>query len=110
MARRERDHARNRRVRDLACDGCRNVIRDGRSPSRRGRPPPRLDAVEGLFAILTKRRLERGVFRLVTDLQAAVNRFLEEHNQQSKPLTRTADPDTIIAAVRRGRQALDSIP
>jgi hypothetical protein len=42
------------------------------------------------------------VFRSVTDLQAAINRFLQEHNQQSKPFTWTADPDKIIAAVKRG--------
>jgi transposase len=68
-----------------------------------------LNAVEGFFATLTKRRLKRGVFRSVVDLQAAINRFLEEHNQQSKPFTWTADPDKIIAAVRRGHQVLDSI-
>ena len=68
-----------------------------------------LNAVEGFFATLTKRRLKRGVFRSVADLQAAINRFLEEHNQQSRPFTWTADPDKIIAAVRRGHQALDSI-
>jgi transposase len=68
-----------------------------------------LNAVEGFFAKLTKQRLKRGVFRSVTDLQAAINRFLEEHNHASKPFTWTADPDKIIAAVRRGHQALDSI-
>jgi transposase len=68
-----------------------------------------LNAVEGFFATLTKRRLKRGVFRSVADLQAAINRFLEEHNQKSQPFTWTADPDEIIAAVRRGHQALDSI-
>ncbi len=68
-----------------------------------------LNAVEGFFAKLTKRRLKRGVFRSVNDLQAAINRFLDEHNEQSRPFTWTADPDKIIAAVRRGHQALDSI-
>ena len=68
-----------------------------------------LNAVEGFFATLTKRRLKRGVFRSVADLQTAINRFLEEHNQKSQPFTWTADPDEIIAAVRRGHQALDSI-
>ena len=67
-----------------------------------------LNAVEGFFATLTRRRLKRGVFRSVADLQAAINRFLD-HNQQSQPFTWTADPDKIIAAVRRGHQALDSI-
>ena len=68
-----------------------------------------LNAVEGFFAILTKRRLKRGVFRSVADLQAAINRFLDDHNAQSKPFQWVADPDEIIAAVRRGHQALDSI-
>ena len=68
-----------------------------------------LNAVEGFFAILTKRRLKRGVFRSVADLQAAINRFLDDHNAHSKPFQWTADPDKIIAAVRRGHQVLDSI-
>ncbi len=35
-----------------------------------------LNAVEGFFAKLTKRRLRRGVFCSIVDLQAAINRFL----------------------------------
>ena len=59
---------------------------------------------EGFFAILTKRRLKRGVFRSVVDLQDAINRFLEHHNAHSKPFQWTADPDRMIAAVRRGQE------
>jgi len=68
-----------------------------------------LNAVETFFATLTKRRLKRGVFRSVVDLQAAINRYLDEANHNPKPFTWTADPNKIIAAVNRGRQALDSI-
>ena len=68
-----------------------------------------LNAVEGFFAKLSRRRLKRGVFRSVVDLQAAINRFVEETNQMPKPFIWTADPDRIIAAVRRGHQVLDSI-
>jgi transposase len=68
-----------------------------------------LNAVEGFFAKLSRRRLKRGVFRSVVDLQAAINRFLAETNQMPKPFTWTADPDKIIAAVKRGHQVLDSI-
>jgi transposase len=68
-----------------------------------------LNAVEGYFAKLTKRRLRRGVFRSIVDLQAAINRFLAETNDNPKPFVWTADPDKIIAAVRRGHQVLDSI-
>jgi transposase len=52
-----------------------------------------LNAVESFFAKLSKRRLKRGVFHSVVDLQAAINRFLQEHNQQPKPFSWTADPD-----------------
>jgi transposase len=68
-----------------------------------------LNAVETFFATLTKRRLKRGAFRSVVDLQAAINRYLDEANHDPKPFTWTADPDKIIAAVTRGRQALESI-
>ena len=68
-----------------------------------------LNAVEGFFATLTKRRLKRGVFQSVVDLQAAINRFLDDHNAKSKPFQWVADPEKIIEAVRRGHQALDSI-
>ena len=85
------------------------AIRAGPSTSRRP-PASWLNAVEGFFATLTKRRLQRGVFRSVVDLQAAINRFLEDHDAQiQSPSQWVADPDKIIAAVRRGHQMLDSI-
>jgi len=68
-----------------------------------------LNAVEGFFAKLSKRRLKRGVFRSVVDLQTAINRFVAETNTQPRPFVWTADPDKIIAAVKRGHQVLDSI-
>ncbi|MBV9829087.1 MAG: IS630 family transposase, partial [Alphaproteobacteria bacterium] len=64
--------------------------------------------VEGFFAKLAKRRLKRGVFCSIVDLQAAINRFLRETNDDPTPFTWTANPDKITAAVRRGHQALDS--
>ncbi|HEX5079699.1 MAG TPA: IS630 family transposase, partial [Geminicoccaceae bacterium] len=44
----------------------------------------------------------------LVDLQAAINRYLDEHNQRPKPFTWTADPDRIIAKVNRGHQTLAS--
>jgi len=67
-----------------------------------------LNAVEGFFAKLSKRRLRRGVFCSLVDLQAAINRFVAEHNQSPKPFVWRADPDAIIAARARGFQTLES--
>jgi hypothetical protein len=39
-----------------------------------------LNAVEGFFSALTRRRLKRGVFCSLVDLQAAIYRYLAEHN------------------------------
>jgi len=68
-----------------------------------------LNAVEGFFATLTKRRLRRGAFLGVVDLQSAINQYLAEHNVDPKPFKWQAHPDTIIAAAARGHQTLDSI-
>jgi transposase len=68
-----------------------------------------INAVEGFFAKLTRRRLKRGVFKGIADLQAAINRFLNETNANPKPFVWTADPDAILEKVRRGKQVLASI-
>ena len=50
-----------------------------------------LNAVEGFFAVLTKRRLRRGSFSSLVDLQAAINRYLDEqHGPQALRLDRRA--------------------
>jgi transposase len=67
-----------------------------------------INAVETFFATLTRRRLHRGAFHSLVDLQAAINRYLDEHNQHPNPFVWTADPDRIIAKVNRGHQALAS--
>jgi transposase len=68
-----------------------------------------LNAVEGFFANLAKKRLKRGVFRSLQELKDAIHRFLDATNENPKPFTWTRDPNKIIAAVKRGHQALDSI-
>ena len=68
-----------------------------------------LNAVEGFFAKLTNRRLKRGVFRSVAELETAIERFIAETNANPKPFLWTARPNRILAAVKRGKQTLESI-
>ena len=63
-----------------------------------------LNAVEGFFAKLTNRRLKRGVFRSVAELETAIERFIAETNADPKPFLWTARPNRILAAVKRGKQ------
>ena len=68
-----------------------------------------LNAVESFFAKLTNRRLSRGVFRSVAELKAAIERFVAETNADPNPFVWTARPSRILAAVKRGKQTLESL-
>ena len=63
-----------------------------------------LNAVEGFFAKLTNRRLQRGVFRSVDELEIAIERFIAEANAEPRPFLWTARPSRILAAVKRGKK------
>jgi transposase len=60
-----------------------------------------LNAVENFFAVLTRRRIRRGVFKSVVDLQAAINRYLKEHNEEPKPFVWTKPASDILAKLDR---------
>ena len=70
---------------------------------------PWANAVEGWFARLTRQRLKRGVFTSIVALQTAINRFIADANGNPKPFVWTKSADAVLAAVTRGRQALEAI-
>jgi hypothetical protein len=45
----------------------------------------------------------------IVELQTAINRFIDEANDKPKPFVWTKSADAILAAVQRGRQALEAI-
>ena len=62
-----------------------------------------LNAIEGFFAKLTKRRLKRGVFRSIVELQPGrINRFLRETNDDPRPFRWTKDPDRSSPPLKGG--------
>jgi transposase len=65
-----------------------------------------LNAVETFFSAMTRRRLRRGVFHSLVDLQAAINRYLDEHNADPKPFTWTATPAAIITKLDQANASL----
>jgi transposase len=60
-----------------------------------------LNAVESFFSAMTRRRLRRGVFRSLVDLQAAIHRYVTEHNADPKPFIWTATPEKIMAKLEQ---------
>jgi hypothetical protein len=60
-----------------------------------------LDLVEGWLALLTRRRLERGVFTSTEDLEAAIRSYVEQTSAEPKPFVWTKPADQIIRSVGR---------
>jgi len=60
-----------------------------------------LNAVENFFSVLTRKRIRRGSFHSIVDLQAAIKRYLAEHNAEPKPFVWTASAASIVAKLDR---------
>jgi transposase len=60
-----------------------------------------LNAVESFFSALTRRRIRRGSFHSIVDLQTAINRYIVEHNHDPKPFVWTRPADQILAKLNR---------
>lgn len=62
-----------------------------------------------LIAEPARGRPRRGSFRSSVAPREAISRSVEGANGNARPLVRTAEPDGIVAKVRRGRQAFRSV-
>lgn len=65
--------------------------------------------VERFFAETTDKRIRRGIFRSVAELQSAIMTYLEQHNANPKPFVWTAPALDILEKVARAKQALESL-
>ncbi len=69
-----------------------------------------LNLVERWFREITDKRIRRGVFRNVNELQTAILSFIDKHNESSESYTWTAKADVIIEKVKRAKAVLDKAP
>jgi transposase len=60
-----------------------------------------LSLVERWFALLTTKQLRRGVFRSVPQLKAAIQAFIDAHQEDPKPFVWTKTADEILASIAR---------
>jgi len=63
-----------------------------------------INLVERWFAELTNKRIRRGVFRSVKDLETAIREFIEVHNEDPTPFVWTKTADQILASIARYAQ------
>jgi transposase len=55
-----------------------------------------LNAVEGFFSTITRRKIRRGVFKSVDDLQDAIGRYIKMHNRAARPFVWTTSAPAIF--------------
>lgn len=67
-----------------------------------------LNLVERFFRDLTEKRIRRGVFTSVPELEAAIMSYIKNHNTDPKSFTWTAKAEDILAKVERARAVLIS--
>src|SRR5437667_987742 len=67
-----------------------------------------LNMVERFFAEITRKRIRRGVFKSVAELQSAIMEYLENHNADPKPFIWTKSAGEILEKVARAKQVLES--
>ena len=67
-----------------------------------------LNQVERFFGLITDDAIRRGAFQSVADLEAAIERYLAQHNANPKPFIWTAQTDPILEKVARAKEALES--
>jgi hypothetical protein len=60
-----------------------------------------LNLVERCFGLITEKRIRRGIFRSTTELEEAIQQYLETYNTDSKPFVWKKSADQILQSVKR---------
>ncbi len=68
-----------------------------------------LNLVERFFAEITGKRIRRGIFRSVAELEEAIDDYLLRHNACAKPYVWTRSAPEILAKERRALDKLEAI-
>jgi transposase len=63
-----------------------------------------INLVERWFAEITNKRIRRGIFRSVKELEAAIREYIDVHNEDPKPFVWTKSADEILASMARFAQ------
>ena len=69
-----------------------------------------LNLVERWFAEITHKRIRRGVFRSVRELESAIRQYIDIHNEAPKPFIWTRTADEILASIARFAQRTQTVP
>lgn len=68
-----------------------------------------LNLIERWFREITDKRIRRGVFKSVPQLEQAIQDFIDQHNAQPKTFRWTKSTDEILEKVRRAKAVLNNV-
>ena len=68
-----------------------------------------MNLVERFFAEITRKRVRRGAYASVAELEAAIHDYLLHHNADPKPFVWTKSAEVILEKERRALDALNAI-
>jgi hypothetical protein len=60
-----------------------------------------LNPFERFFALITERKIRRGIYRSVAALRAEITSFIEHHNADPRPFRWTKSADDILRSIER---------
>ena len=63
-----------------------------------------INLVERWFAEITNKRIRRGIFRSIKELEVAIREYIANHNESPKPFVWTKTADDILATMARFAQ------
>ncbi|HVP12170.1 MAG TPA: IS630 family transposase [Phycisphaerae bacterium] len=68
-----------------------------------------LNLIERWFREITDKRIRRGVFHSVKELERAIMDYVEQHNENPKSFVWTASAERILEKVRRAKAVLENV-
>ncbi len=76
-----------------------------------------MNAIEGFFSKLARRRLKNAIFNSLDECIAAVEAYIEHHNalnaheapMGARPCRWRRDPDDLVASWKRGHRRLQNV-
>ena len=68
-----------------------------------------LNMIERFFAEITRKRIRRGAFKSLAELEQAIYDYLAKHNQNPVPFVWTATAKAILEKAARAKQTLETV-
>ena len=68
-----------------------------------------VNMVERWFREITDKRIRRGVFRSVPELIAAIEEYMNSHNQNPRVFVWTKSVESMMAKIANCKEALDAL-